>query len=106
MRLIDADALKEKINRTIEYADTEFDKGFNVGIEKAVYLIENAPTVDPFERIGSICNENCGIQRPTGKWINHEDGYNICPLCKYKTAFSYNFCPNCGADMRGDFHVQ
>lgn len=39
-------------------------------------------------------------KRPHGKWIEHEDGYNICPFCKNKTAFSYLFCPNCGADLR------
>ena len=39
-------------------------------------------------------------ERPQGKWIEHEAGYNICPFCKNKTAFSYLFCPYCGADMR------
>ena len=31
-------------------------------------LINNAPAVEPFERIGSICEENCGY-RPQGEWI-------------------------------------
>jgi Fe2+ or Zn2+ uptake regulation protein len=53
------------------------------------------------------------IDRPHGKWIfekannEHTDGY-ICSICgrSYHTKvpyFSeYNFCPNCGTDMRGD----
>jgi len=31
--------------------------------------INNAPTVEPLERIGSICEENCGY-RPQGKYVD------------------------------------
>ena len=39
-----------------------------------------------------------------GKWIEFGDGRCICSKCNfYLGAFSFfNFCPNCGADMRGD----
>ena len=52
-------------------------------------------------------------ERPHGKWIfikadeTQTDGYE-CSNCKatYHTRVPYfsefNFCPNCGADMRGD----
>ena len=48
----------------------------------------------------------------TGKWIEHDDGWaNVCYECSVcKEPFVlidgtpadnlYNFCPNCGADMR------
>ena len=36
--------------------------------DKLIELIDNAPTVEPFERIGSICEENCGY-RPQGKFV-------------------------------------
>ena len=32
-------------------------------------LIDNAPTVEPFEKIGSICEENCGYN-PQGKYVD------------------------------------
>lgn len=35
-----------------------------------------------------------------GAWIKHAEGYNVCPFCNNKTAFSYPFCPYCGSDMR------
>lgn len=40
-------------------------------------------------------------QRKTGKWI---DGYKrqTCSVCKQRGYRSWNFCPNCGADMRGE----
>ena len=46
IRLIDANALRERVNRTIDYAVDEFDKGYNIGIQKAVELIDNAPTIN------------------------------------------------------------
>ena len=47
-------------------------------------------------------------ERKTGKWIN-EGRIIRCNKCKIgyatvkgmKSALTYNFCPNCGADMRG-----
>ena len=38
-----------------------------------------------------------------GKWI-HIDNMNnaTCSICGIKAHASYNFCPICGADMRGD----
>ena len=40
--------------------------------------------------------------RPKGEWINttpYDEGE--CSLCCYLSIKCYNFCPNCGADMRG-----
>jgi predicted RNA-binding Zn-ribbon protein involved in translation (DUF1610 family) len=44
-------------------------------------------------------------ERPKGRWEKSVEGYKICNHCKADVAiFSghKNFCPNCGADMRGD----
>ena len=68
-------------------------------------LIDNAPTVEPLERIGSICEENCGY-RPQGEWIEHHikgkdffgNGF-ICE-CGRIVMQKENFCPNCGAKMK------
>lgn len=66
MRLIDADALSELLVKTYETAPTE----------KALLFValllknnEQVPTVEPLERIGSICEENCGY-RPQGKYVD------------------------------------
>lgn len=45
-------------------------------------------------------------ERPTGEWIEHydnSDGFTwlTCSRCMFKAyEEDYNFCPNCGADMR------
>lgn len=62
MRLIDADELKKE---TTQFGDLY---GFN----PVWQIIDNAPTVEPFERIGTICNENCGY-KPQGEWIEFAD---------------------------------
>lgn len=94
MRLIDADKL---------YPDCMTKKG-TLAISQN--QIANAPTVEPFERIGAICNENCGYnpqKEDCGKWIFHEN-YNEsikygCNKCGNLADIPSNFCPNCGAKM-------
>lgn len=77
MRLIDADSLKERIKSP----DTWETAGTKRNICK---MIDSEPTAGP----------------KAGAWIAHEDGYNICPFCKTRTAFSYPFCPYCGSIMK------
>lgn len=97
MRTIDADALMEVINRhcyPVQHDMTSIEPGMTlVGIIQAV---QEQPTVEP--------------ERKTGRWTNAydgNDGHVKCTGC-FKTydwisqAQYYNYCPNCGADMRGD----
>lgn len=50
------------------------------------------------------------LERPQGKWIDDskEDSYYAnCSHCDYQIDTHYergylNYCPNCGADMRGE----
>ena len=44
-------------------------------------------------------------ERPKGKWVEKPHAYGVayCSLCDYELHTNdTNFCPNCGADMRGD----
>ena len=46
-------------------------------------------------------------EKPQGEWVEgYHDGFtthdcSICGHSKESTHLQYNFCPNCGADMRG-----
>lgn len=74
--------------------------------------IDNAPTVDfTFEETfqKTICENRLYCPaRPTGEWISVPfdtgmgivDGYK-CSVCDVSRVFSSNYCPNCGAKMKG-----
>lgn len=87
MRLIDADALIEKCGEW--YVEEGTEEGF-IGTVKQ--LIDAQP------------------ERSPGKWRRRlvDSGFNAdwhCSECGWKTSLEehgYNFCPNCGADMRGE----
>ena len=60
-------------------------------IESYINDIEELPSAQP--------------ERPKGKWVEkpHVYGVAYCSLCDYELHINNtNFCPNCGADMRGD----
>lgn len=110
MRLIDADVLKEafKAWKTMDdyYHNTDCD---DIPFSEAFDLIDNAPTVTLSE-IQSLMCEYLAYkeERPRGKWISNPSKFSFmncgrhCSLCGKVVEFSENFCPDCGAYMRGD----
>ena len=86
--------------------------------DKVIEIIDNAPTVDIKDEIAGAYNEGymCGSReaekaRPQGEWIEVDikstpyGGYTCnrkCNKCGYFTReYRLNFCPNCGAKMKG-----
>lgn len=88
MRAIDADALQEKVEHDYHHKKiNRYDRDLLLH-----YLdVEMAPTIKP--------------ERKLGKWITQEFGsWAECSECHelYDIPIANsNFCPNCGADMRG-----
>lgn len=84
---------RKALKREFGYTD-EWYKGRTV-----CAIIDNAPTVE----------------QPKGKWISHYDycskhgvlpssliAFWWCEQCEQAVEQPTNFCPNCGADMRGE----
>lgn len=105
MRLINADALKEKVNLMF---------GDNTHITESVCdLIDNAPTVEAYTllQVKDLVELNQKLideleERPQGEWLfDKENSFTIdmfkCSICGYFGDTHFKFCPNCGADMRG-----
>lgn len=95
MRLIDADALIPMMR----YATTDSEIGvfpIKIGFDAIVEVINSQPTIEP--------------ERKKGKWIKGgEQPYFrkhfdivVCSICNKRGEHRWNYCPNCGTDMRGE----
>ena len=56
MKLIDADDLKRKLQARHDNSDEDFDKGYNIGIETAIDLIDSALEIKQAKNICEDCN--------------------------------------------------
>jgi predicted RNA-binding Zn-ribbon protein involved in translation (DUF1610 family) len=80
------------------------------GFEGVLALIDNAPAVEyTFEEAfqKTVCEQRLYCpERPQGKWIDTGDKNEYwaeeyqCSICGAKDHW-HNFCPNCGAKMKG-----
>ena len=99
VRLIDANELKDGLEHHFKYTDQKYENerqwaiGYNAGLNRALYSIAYAKTIDP-ESL-----------RPHGKWIGKPiAGYGIvrCSNCRsifMENSGKWRYCPNCGAKM-------
>ena len=79
--------------------------------DDAVEAVESLPSAQP-EHIVKVINAQPTIEpeRKRGKWIICTEAFEEtfhtgcrCSVCNYwKPMGIWNFCPNCGAEMKGD----
>lgn len=115
IRLIDANALTEYV-RKVE----DWESAYTI-----CSYIDNAPTVEPtsvsdmpddivkdLKELAIDYGEGIAVferKRPQGEWIKWNfktfgamgDWEYKCSNCEKVYGGEYNFCPNCGSDMRG-----
>lgn len=89
VRLIDANATKEKLGFAIEpFIGSAADEIRNDTLLKAIAIVDSMPEVDtqPMKH---------------GNWVRAASGELYCSICKYVPQWDDDkFCANCGADMR------
>lgn len=107
---------KEAIENIIKIKKQFHKYEFTYALDLAIKALE-APTVDTYteDDVKTAIKEGHQVgyemakakyERPTGEWIEHydnSDGFTwlTCSRCMCKAyEDDYNFCPNCGADMR------
>jgi len=79
-------------------------------------IIDNTETVEKSEIWGDGFADGLAVgvkwvQRPQGKWVlvhplqENDEGAYMCSVCHsgdWRISPEFEFCPYCGADMRGD----
>lgn len=69
-------------------------------IDAVHYYIESGYKCDIFQELKNL--PSAEPERKKGEWISHEN-YDECSKCHCLTAVGFNYCPHCGADMRGEY---
>lgn len=107
--LIDRKAVLDKFNAMCEVCG-EGEKYNGVmcracALDDAIAFVEDMPSAE--------------TERKTGKWLPHpgDEDLDVCSVCgtgckrrergisqyiPWVTEYNYQFCPHCGADMRGE----
>ena len=104
---------REALKKAISEATYNFEQ-IPIRVDKVQEIIDNAPTVEyTFEEAfqKTVCENRLYCPaRPQGEWYyNYQNGWH-CSICHetvkdmptVKGKADYNFCPRCGADMRGN----
>lgn len=96
-RYIDADKLKERLKIISVVADDWYGMGINRGLDRAETEIDMLPKADVVE-----VKHDTWEKRTFIVFDNEiKDGYH-CSECNTTWDTATNYCPNCGANMRGD----
>ena len=116
MRLIDADALKEKLDELERYIDCDENLTTWIQSDEVYKAVDNAQTVELNESvIQKVLNPRCMTvitneylielqnKRPQGEWKigGRTTHYHYCSICGKDGDLQDNFCRNCGARMKG-----
>lgn len=105
MRLIDADALRDKLQEEIDKAIPPFDDvigSIRCGVRLARNIVEDEPTVDakPVRHGKFIGTEYDGYADDSP--VYYEWKCSECGCIFEDDEPTYNYCPNCGARMDAD----
>lgn len=89
MRLIDADNLLKALKNEKIETNEIIGKARKLERMLCIQYINTEPTVN---------------ERPQGEWVTDDATYSTwrCNKCLHVQTICSNFCPNCGADMRGE----
>ena len=108
MRLIDADALEARMYHDAFEVDSDmqkWDSGCWIRYKMFENAIEDAPTIEERKKgeweEKTVCDEDV-IEQWQSARCSTCGKYHTTPYLYYFD--EYNYCPNCGADMRGDNH--
>lgn len=104
MRAIDGDALMSSIEPIIEAEEQIYGRASWRFATKCRSAIEDAPTIEPERKTGKWEKREVSRVKAIDEWQSARCSvcglYHTTPYLYYFK--NYNYCPNCGADMRGE----
>lgn len=92
------DALQKEINKGIPPFNDVFGS-IRAGVRLARNIIEDLPSAQPERKKGKWNAEFNGAFRGGAYWFSCSECKRIVPEVRNG---GWNFCPSCGADMRGE----
>ena len=99
MRYIDADLLNQRMYHEVFEIDSDmqkWDSGCWIRYKVFENCLEQIPTADVRENVkGEWKREVLGSTGGYGTTVMYQ-----CSTCERMSISEYNYCPNCGADMR------
>lgn len=84
MRLIDAETLKEKLEKIADMNNPKMVLRFYDDCKIMINILDEAPIVE---------------ERKNGHWIDIDLDTSICSVCKNPQEYETRYCPECGAIM-------
>lgn len=89
------------MSECMQFPDTweEFEQWYGFEDRKEIYT--NGSRLIQSFRVKQWLDHIAEPERKTGEWISHEN-YDECSKCHCFTSVGFNYCPHCGADMRGE----
>ena len=89
--LINRQAAIEAFRKSLCALETESGREYGISFSGVEQTLKSLPSAQP--------------ERMRGKWIDDGDPFMwVCDVCGYRVKRYNNtrYCPNCGAEMRGD----
>ncbi len=95
---IEREAVINRLKQSIDWCENELENGeFKRGC-----IASLRDEIGNLSHNKTIPNADVAeVRRGRWIWLESEVPYCRCSLCGHKAYFEQNFCPNCGADMRG-----
>ena len=87
MRLIDADALKAKLEKKTDMNDPRWSFDSMMLAKIMISILDEVPTAK---------------ERDKGHWIDIDLDTSICSVCKKPQEYETKYCPECGAKMENN----
>ena len=101
------EAIKKLLEEHCGYGDGDCDRcKFKCEIYMAIEALRQVEELEAEIDVLNWTIEKLSKERPEGRWISNgipESTLRGCSACGYTCgAYTFNYCPNCGAEMRGE----